>query len=233
MSLLGSVFPLHATGGERYTPWQAGRVLSDKIVQDIGVDHCFVAERIPDEVFVRMRGKTWKEGCTLNRDDYRYLRMLHRNADGKTQTGEMVCNKTVADKLLKIFRQLYDAHYRIERMVLIDNYDADDERSMTANNTSCFNYRVVRGSNKLSAHAKGLAVDINPLYNPYVKRGKQGTVVQPQSGRRYAFNRDRRRDIPNKIDRKDLAYKLFTAQGFMWGGNWRSLKDYQHFEYKE
>ena len=102
---------------------------------------------------------------------------------------------------------------------------------MTANNTTCFNYRVVKGSSKLSAHARGVAIDINPLYNPYVKKGKQGTVIQPKGGKKYAYHRDRRRDIPYKIDRNDLAYKLFTAQGFTWGGNWNSLKDFQHFEY--
>ncbi|MBQ4445908.1 MAG: M15 family metallopeptidase, partial [Prevotella sp.] len=73
---------------------------------------------------------------------------------------------------------------------------------------------------------------INPLYNPYVKKGKRRTLIQPVAGRKYAFNRDRRRDISYKIDHNDLAYKLFTAQGFRWGGDWVSLKDYQHFEYK-
>lgn len=230
--LFVSIFPSDAIDRVHKAQWQAGIVLSDKVVQEIGLAHCFVAEKIPDEVFSRMQGKTWKDGSALKRDDYRYLRVLHRNADGMTQTGEMICNKMIADKLVKIFRQLYDAHYRIERMVLIDNYDADDERSMTANNTSCFNYRVVKGSKTLSRHALGLAVDINPLYNPYVKKGKRSTLIQPAAGRRYAFNRDRRKDISYKIDRNDLAYKLFTAQGFRWGGDWVSLKDYQHFEYK-
>lgn len=212
-------------------PWQAGTVLSEQAIRSIGLDNCFTAEPIPDAVFALMQGKSWKADCPLKRSDYRYLMILHRNAEGKSQMGEMICNKAIAKKLLKIFRQLYDADYRIERMVLIDHYDADDERSMMANNTTCFNYRVVKGSTKLSAHAKGLAIDINPLYNPYVKKGKQGTVIQPKGGRKYAYHRDRRRDIPYKIDRNDLAYKLFTAQGFKWGGNWNSLKDFQHFEY--
>lgn len=228
--LLWSTLTLSAK--EKEIPWQAGKTLSESVVQQIGIDKCFSSEVIPDGVFARMQGKTWKEGTPLKREDYRYLRVLHHNAAGEIQMGEMICNKSIADKLVKIFRQLYDAQYKIERMVLIDNYDADDERSMTANNTSCFNYRVVKGSTTLSKHAKGLAVDINPLYNPYVKKGKRRTLIQPVAGRKYAFNRDRRRDISYKIDHNDLAYKLFTAQGFRWGGDWVSLKDYQHFEYK-
>ncbi|MBQ4446321.1 MAG: M15 family peptidase, partial [Prevotella sp.] len=135
------------------SPWQAGKVLSEQAVQTMGLSNCFTAKPIPDDVFARMQGKSWKDGCPLKRSDYRYLKILHRNAEGKSQMGEMICNKGIAKKLLKIFRQLYDADYRIERMVLIDHYDADDERSMMANNTTCFNYRVVKGSSKLSAHA--------------------------------------------------------------------------------
>jgi len=230
MILLCIILPLNVMADQQDEPWQAGTILSEQTIQTMGVSNCFTAEPIPDAVFVRMQGKSWKTDCLLKRSDYRYLKILHRNAEGKSQMGEMICNKGIAKKLLKIFRQLYDADYRIERMVLIDHYDADDERSMMANNTTCFNYRVVKGSSKLSAHARGVAIDINPLYNPYVKKGRQGTVIQPKGGKKYAYHRDRRRDIPYKIDRNDLAYKLFTAQGFKWGGNWNSLKDFQHFE---
>ncbi len=231
MLMIWSILPLPAE--EKTNPWRAGMTLTDSMVSQIGVDRCFSSETISDVVFTRMQGKTWKKECPLKRSDYRYLKILHRNADGVTQMGEMICNKSIADKLVRIFRLLYEANYRIERMVLLDDYDADDERSMTDNNTSCFNYRVVKGSAKLSAHAKGLAIDINPLYNPYVKQGKQGIVIQPVAGRKYAYRRDKRKDIPYKIDHNDLAYKLFKEYGFSWGGDWRSLKDYQHFEYKK
>ena len=176
--------------------------------------------------------KSWKENCPLKRYELRYLKVLHRNADGKPQRGEMVVNAAIADKILTIFMQLYEAGYRIERMVLIDNFNADDETSMRANNSSSFNFRFMTGSTtKISKHGLGLAIDINTLYNPYVKQKSDGTWhIEPATGEEYAFNRDNRTDIPYKIDHEDLAYKLFTAAGFEWGGDWTSLKDYQHFE---
>ena len=140
----------------------------------------------------------------------------------------MICHKDVAKDLINIFRQLYEAKYPIERMQLIDDYNADDITSMNHNNTTCFNYRAVAGSKKLSNHSMGKAVDINPLYNPYVKRRADGSYkISPEMGRKYA---DRSRNFKYKIDKDDLAYRLFTKYGFRWGGNYRSLKDYQHFE---
>ena len=140
---------------------------------------------------------------------------------------ELICNEAIAQDLLEIFRELYKAKYKIERISLIDNYGADDTRSMEANNTSCFSFRFMTGSTtRISKHGMGLAIDINPLYNPYVK----GNKIDPPSGARYAKNRDKRKDIPMKIDRNDLCYKLFIKHGFKWGGAWKSSKDYQHFE---
>lgn len=112
----------------------------------------------------------------MNRSELRLLKVLHRNADGNPQRGEMVVNAAIADKAIDIFRQLYLADYRIERMVLIDNYDADDESSMRANNSSSFNFRFMTGSTtKISKHGLGLAIDINTLYNPYVKEKADGS----------------------------------------------------------
>lgn len=189
-------------------------------------DTCFIANPIPDSIFTRMQGRSYKEGCPIRRSDLCYLRLSHRDAKGKTRVGEMVCNKAVAQDLIDIFRELWKAGYRIERMQLIDEYDGDDQRSMEANNTSCFNYRTIAGSSTISKHGKGMAIDINPLYNPYVK----GNRVEPNTGRKWAFRRGQRKDIPYKIDHNDLCYKLFQKHGFRWGGNWRYSKDYQHFE---
>lgn len=185
---------------------------------------------ISDSVYQSMWGKSYKEDCTVPRSSLRYLTVLHYDADGKVVQGELVCHKDIAADLIEIFRQLYKARYPIERMRLIDCYGADDERSMENNNTSCFNFRAVAGSNKLSKHSQGKAIDINPLYNPCVKRRKDGKLmVNPQKGRKFA---DRSKSFKQKIDKEDICYKLFIAHGFEWGGNWRSLKDYQHFEKK-
>lgn len=213
--------------------WSAGTVVSESAVAAAGLDRCFVSEPISDAVFARMKGRSWPAGCTLERSQLRYLKLLHRNANGQPQMGEMVVNASIAAKVVNIFRQLYRQGYRIERMVLIDDYGADDEKAMRANNTSCFNFRFMTGSRRrISKHGMGLAIDINPLYNPYVKRMADGSYrVQPSTGRKYAFNRQKRTDIPYKIDRTDLAYRLFRDAGFRWGGAWRSVKDYQHFEF--
>ena len=156
------------------------------------------------------------------------LQVQHVDVNGRTQQGILICNKAIAQDLREIFAELYKAKYPIERIRPISEYDNDDERSMRANNTSCYCYRVVEGSTKLSKHAQGLAIDINPLYNPCVRRKKDGTLlIQPATGKPYV---DRSKSFKYKITERDLCYRLFMQHGFRWGGAWRSLKDYQHFE---
>ena len=209
-------------------PWQAGLTLTPVQVDSMGVDNCFRIDTIGDALFSRISGKSFAVNCSMKRSDLRYLRLLHRNALGQTLTGEMICNRSIADDLLTIFRQLYEASYPIERMVLIDDYDADDEASMADNNSSCFCFRTVAGTTKLSKHAMGLAVDINTLYNPYVRHSRNGSLlISPAAGQRYA---DRRVDSPYKIVEGDLCHRLFLQHGFIWGGSWKTMKDYQHFE---
>ena len=161
-------------------------------------------------------------------DDLRYVHVLHYDFDGNPAEGELICNEYIAQDLVEIFYELYYNEYQIERMVLIDEYDGDDTASMEDNNTSCFNYRVVEGSESLSKHAYGLAIDINPFYNPYVTYERDGTEkVSPAAALGYA---DRSVNFPYKIDEEDLCCRLFKEHGFIWGGNWNSLKDYQHFQ---
>ena len=232
--------------------WRAGQVISEQDVARLGLDSCFTMSPIGDGLFRRMQdGGTWKPNTPASlRGQLRYLRMLHRNADGRPQMGEMVVNERIAARVLRIFRQLYEADYRIERMVLMDEYQADDETAMRHNNTSSFNFRFMANSTtRISKHGAGLAIDINPLYNPFVLvlgmsnaqlrrldygHRKRGVTYdfEPATGEPYAFERSKRTDIPMKIDRTDLAYKLFTAEGFAWGGDWSTRKDYQHFEVK-
>lgn len=208
--------------------WNAGMKVSEKSILSYGIDRCFEASTIDDALFQRIYKKSFKEDCTIDRGDLRYLKVLHRNIQGEILLGEMICNKAIANDLLQIFRQLFDNAYPIERMELIDNYDADDTKSMVANNSSAFNFRFISGTTKLSNHSKGMAIDINPLYNPYVKQRADGSLyVEPEEGRVYA---DRSKTYNYKIEKGDLCYRLFIEHGFTWGGEWISLKDYQHFE---
>jgi len=211
------------------TEWQAGRTVSQEAVTAFGgIDKCFAAEPIPDGVWARMQGKTYKENPYIGRDDLRHIRALHWDYDNQMHVGEMIVNKQIADRVATILRQLFDAKYPIQRMLLPDVYDADDETQMRDNNSSCFCYRAIAGSTKLSKHARGLAIDINTLYNPYYKDRADGTrFIQPATAEAYC---DRTWDFPYKIDHDDLCFRLFTEAGFEWGGDWTSCKDFQHFE---
>ena len=98
---------------------------------------------------------------------------------------------------------------------------------MQDNNSSSFNFRTVPGTKKISKHARGLAIDINTLYNPYIRKVDGETVISPDNAAEYA---DRDKDYDYKIEKGDLCYKLFIEHGFKWGGEWKNSKDYQHFE---
>lgn len=191
----------------------------------------FTLSEIPDSVWRLMQGKSYCDNPYVGREDLCYVRVLHCDYEGRTHSGEMIVGKKIAERVVEIFRLLYEARYPIKRMVLPDVYGADDEKQMQANNTSCFCFRKMTGGKKLSKHARGLAIDINPLYNPYCKVRRDGTrLVRPANAVRYC---DRKKSFPYMVRRHDLAYKLFTERGFVWGGDWKSLKDYQHFELKE
>lgn len=191
----------------------------------------FFYEPLTDSVKERITGISYPEsGCTVPYEDLRYVGLKYIDFDGREQTGELICNKAVAQDMAEIFYELYRNDYRLERVCLIDAYDGDDTASMADNNTSCFNYRVVDGTTNLSKHAYGLAIDVNPYYNPYVVFGRNSDgsdYISPPGSEIYA---DRSKSFPYKIDETDLCYRLFTEHGFTWGGNWNSTKDYQHFQ---
>lgn len=179
----------------------------------------FKVSSIPDSVFTKMQGKSYPKGCKTNRSELRLLTLLYIDEHGTEKQGEMICNRIIADDLISIFRELHRQRYPIHSIRLIDEYNADDQRSMEANNTSCFNYRLTTNG-ALSKHARGMAVDINPLWNPCIHiTGKHAGMIEPRNAQR-----------THKIDKNDLCYRLFIQHGFKWGGAWRSLKDYQHFE---
>lgn len=182
---------------------------------------------ITNEIFSRMKGRSYKNDCNLPIDELRYVHALHMDREGCTHEGEMVVNRRIADAVLDILYKLYENKYPIERMRLIDEYQADDETSMRDNNSSSFNYRMISYSNRPSKHGLGLAVDINPLYNPYTKIVDGKRSVEPVTGEPYL---NRTKEFPYKIEQDDLCCQLFFEHGFHWGGLWKDSKDYQHFE---
>ncbi len=206
---------------------QVGDVVEDSVLAQKGMEQFFYKEELSDEVFARMDGVSYPQNAQIGREELCYLRVLHTGFDEKTYIGELVVNQKIADDVLEIMKELYENHYPIEKMHLIDEYGADDEASMSDNNTSAFNYRTIAGTNRLSKHGQGLAVDINPRYNPCVRTKNGITTVEPQNGSTYV---DRNADFSYKITEGDLCLQLFLEHGFTWGGSWNSVKDYQHFE---
>ena len=192
-----------------------------------GCERFFSVSGIPDDVKELMEGCTYKTMGGIGWDDLRYLRVLHCDVDGNAIVGEMVCNTAIAEDLLEIFKALYQAKYPIEKMRLVDYYGGDDPASMRDNNTSCFNQRKIPAGGIISKHSYGLAVDINPKYNPYYKVRDGKTKVKPEESVEYL---DRNGDFSYMIKKGDLCYRLFKQHGFQWGGDWLGSKDYQHFE---
>lgn len=208
--------------------FQPGQIVSNEAIAAQGEMSFFKDIEIPDTIFTLMQGKSFKQDCTVPRSDLRYILCLHRDIKGRAIVGEMVVNKKISSTVLDIFHKLYKANYPIERMRLVDYWDADDEMSMRDNNSSSFNFRFISHTTKVSKHGKGVAIDINTLYNPYHKTLADGTeIIEPATGAPYL---DRSKSFPYKIEKGDLCYKLFTENGFEWGGEWTTRKDYQHFE---
>ena len=110
-----------------------------------------------------MQGKSYKADCTLPRENLRYIHVLHVGFDNQVHEGELVVNKDIADDVLEIFKELYESGYQIEKVKLVDEYDADDEASMSDNNSSAFNFRFISHTTKISKHGMGMAVDINTI----------------------------------------------------------------------
>lgn len=190
----------------------------------------FTYQKLPARIKKKITGISFKKNSQIKYSDLRYIRVRYYNFSGKIQNGELIVNKKIAKKTVRIFYELYKIKYPIEQIKLVDEYGANDEKSMRANNTSAFNYRTVAGTNKLSKHAMGLAIDINPRINPYINR--KG-ILTPANGKVYQC-RDRTRCKGKyaryMIKRNSKITKIFKKYGFTWGGDWKYSKDYQHFE---
>lgn len=214
----------------------AGKKLSEEQLDMQHSGKYFTGQKIKknDVVYRRIQGKSYVKNDHVKLSDLRYLKMLHYNFKGEIRVGEMIVNKSVEKDVRGIFLSLFRKKYPIRKMYLVEKYWAGDSTStdaasIKADNTSCFNYRAIIGSTKVSKHAMGLAIDLNPFENPYIPK-HNGTWDYSALGKKekaYAKDRSPRAYV---ITTKDAAYKLFKKKGFAWGGSWHSVKDYQHFE---
>jgi hypothetical protein len=178
------------------------------------------AEPIPAELRARMT--SWHRGCPAPVAALRLLTLTYWGFDGRAHTGRLVVAATQTRAVLRAMRGLFDSRFPIRRMELVERYGADDDRLMAADVTSAFNCRLVYRGSRWSAHAYGLAIDINPLENPYVTRAG----VSPPAGAAFV---DRSQYRKGMIHAGDAVVRAFAAVGWKWGGTWRSPKDYQHF----
>ena len=167
-------------------------------------------------------GASHRAGCPVAVEDLRLVTVSHVDAAGRTTSGELVVHASVADDVVEVFRALHAASFPVVRMETVEQYGADDDRSMEADNTSAYNCRRVTGGSGFSEHAYGTALDLNPVENPYVRGG----AVAPDAGRGYLDRSDVR---PGMVTPGDVVVRAFAAVGWEWGGDFSSLKDYQHF----
>jgi hypothetical protein len=170
--------------------------------------------------------RSWKSDCPLPAKKLAYIQVRHWNFKDKLETGELIVNVDVTEEILDIFREQFESKFPIEKMQLIDSYDADDDRSMSANNSSAFCSRAITAKpGAYSKHSFGTAIDINPLQNPYINEAKK--IVAPTEGKKYE---DRSLQEKGMITKESSCYKSFNERGWKWGGNWNDPIDYQHFE---
>jgi len=167
-------------------------------------------------------GETWSSDCPVPLSGLRYLRMSFRGFDGLAHTGEMVVNATVAADVVSVFRKLFAAGFPIEEMRLPTTADVLAHPTGDGNNTAAMVCRPARGSTVWSAHAYGLAIDLDPFDNPY----QRGDVVLPELASSYL---DRSWVRPGMVEPGSVAVRAFASIGWSWGGDWTSLKDYEHF----
>lgn len=171
---------------------------------------------------LRKKMVSWRPDCPVHIRDLRLVTVTHRGFDGKTKTGKLVVHEDVAGNMVAVMRRLYQARYPIRRMRLVDAYGASDFRSIEADNTSAFNCRYVDGTTRWSEHAYGMAIDVNPIENPYVSGG----TTSHAASRPYL---DRSKRKKGMIHAGDAVVRAFRSIGWGWGGYWSGVKDYQHF----
>jgi D-alanyl-D-alanine carboxypeptidase len=178
--------------------------------------------RIDRRLATQMTGLSWRPGCPVPLRDLRLLTLSYRRFDGEARIGRLIVHADVASEVVDVFRTLYGARFPIRRIVPVDAYGGSDFRSIEADNTSAFNCRVVDGTTRWSEHAYGRAIDVNPIENPYVSRGR----TSHRASERYV---DRSRRRPGMAYEGGILVRAFDAIGWGWGGRWTSVKDYQHF----
>ena len=173
------------------------------------------------ELAAVLRANSWRPGCPVPISDLRYLNVSHWTMDRRVATGEVIVHKHATGATVGVFADLFELGFPIAQMRRVDDFAANDDASMAANNTSAFNCRKVAGTDTWSEHAYGRAIDVNPVQNPYVR----GSTVQPAAGRAYL---DRSAYRPGMLIAGRPEVAAVKRHSWGWGGDWQASKDYQH-----
>ncbi|MCD6212540.1 MAG: M15 family metallopeptidase [Sulfurovum sp.] len=185
--------------------------------------------KITPEIKKRMiKGNSWRKGCPVSLKDLRYLKITHIDFNGKRRMGEIIVHKDVSQEVAEIFNSLYKIGYPVRKMKLVSDYKGNDWQSIEADNTSAFNCRSATGSKNWSKHSYGKAIDINPIENPYIARS--GRISHKASLKyRKRVHKNSTNSDKAVLLKTDKATKIFKKHGWIWGGDWAAVKDYQHF----
>jgi hypothetical protein len=177
---------------------------------------------VPEAVRARMWNKSWRDDPRCpGFDELSYVEVAHVTFDGDVARGELVVAAALAPRAVELFRRLYQLGFPIRQLKLVDDFDADDDTSMAADNSSAFNFRVIAGTDVLSQHALGRAIDINPVENPWRRPDR----VLPPAGVAYA---DRTQVRPGMFVRPGPVVATVDELGWEWGGDWRHALDDHH-----
>jgi len=177
---------------------------------------------LPASLRETMTGVSWRPGCPVGLDELRLVRASHWGFDGRVHTGRIVVHRDVAQDVAGVLRRLYAARFPIEEMRLVTTADLDMPPTGDGNNTAAYVCRTTRGSSVVSAHAYGLAIDLNPFLNPY----RKGDLVLPELASAYL---DRSWHRPGMVLRGGVVTRAFAAAGWTWGGDFTSVSDLMHF----
>lgn len=188
----------------------------------------FSSSSIPEFIITSMRSKNiWNSNCPIPLERLKLLTLFHYDFNNNIVQGQMVVHEKIAKNTILIFQELLKIKFPIEKIKLIDNYDGDDELSMADNNSSCFNFRMIPNTDVISMHSYGLAIDVNPLQNPYIVDNSVANELKiwPDSGKEYLNRNNQRAGMVERI------VKIFAIHGLdIWGGNWNTPVDYHHFQ---
>jgi len=183
----------------------------------------FAREPLPEHIIEQITGVTFHDNTPFDYSFLTYVTVTHVNFHGESVIGHLIVADEIGDEVLEIFAEIYESGFPIYSIRLIDYFDASDYYSMAANNSHAFNFRYIAGTSVISRHGFGMAIDINPIQNPYIR----GETIWPAAGVEYL---DRSYVRPGMIVHGCVVYNAFISRGWIWGGNWTSPRDYHHFE---